>query len=607
MIGLLVSARSILDESMRSEKTNSDLEDIKGISSRLYEQVKHYSELMKPEQVRLIKGLKAEYNELVKEMVEKKELIPLNKSLYPGCYLYRSDKNDVARSEESTYICTQNKDETGPTNNWVEESTMLEKLNALLNGIMAGKTMYVVPYLLGPKGSDFARCGVELTDSRYVVISEMIIAKVGKEAIDCIKNGDFVLGVQATNGLDTNNKYVTHFPRLKLIITVNSAYGGNALLSKKCHALRIASYLDKSEDRLAEHMMAIEVTNPDKMHFGIAAAFPSGSGKTNFAMLKPPEGYANWNVELLSDDIIWMLIKNGELRATNPEYGFFGIAPGTNENTNPNALHTINRNTIFTNVALNKEDMSPWWEGLTEAKPESLEDWQGNSNFTGFAAHPNARFTTPISQYPYLSKAFGSKEGLRIDAILFGGKRSSLIPLVYEAYSIEHGILIGAMLRAETTAAVGGQIGVIRNDPMAMRPFCGYNMADYFDHMRNVLKKLDKKPKIYGVNWFRKDAKGALLWPGFGKNMEVVEWITERIMGNAAGIETPIGIIPEKSEFEKGDISEEALDELFRIDKAGWLNELQKIKPFFESFGEHMPKWLWEEYYKLKEWLEEGR
>ncbi|MGC8676273.1 MAG: phosphoenolpyruvate carboxykinase (GTP) [Candidatus Micrarchaeia archaeon] len=577
---------------------------IKDISQELYNQIKHYSEIMKPKSIRLIRGSKAEYDELVSEMLASNELIQLNTEQYPGCYLYRSDKNDVARSEENTYICTPSREEAGPTNNWVSENDMLEKLNKLLEGIMSGKTMYIVPYLLGPADSDFARCGIELTDSRYVVISEMIIANVGEKAMECAKSGNFVLGIQATNGLDSSNKYITQFPRMRLIVTVNSAYGGNALLSKKCHALRIESYMDRSEDRLAEHMMAIEVTNPEHESFGIAAAFPSGSGKTNLAMIMPPRDYAQWRAELLSDDIIWLLIKNGELRATNPEYGFFGIAPGTNTKTNPNAMKTITSNTIFTNVALNKADSTPWWEGLTETMPKGIEDWQGNVDFTGFAAHPNARFTAPISQYPYISKSFNNKEGLRIDAILFGGKRSSLIPLVYEAYSIEHGILIGAMLRAETTAAVGGKIGVVRNDPMAMRPFCGYNMSDYFDHMRNVLNKLDKKPKIFGVNWFRKDASGRFLWPGFGENMRVIKWITERVSGKAKAVETPIGIIPEKSEFDSGNVSEEALDELFTIDKSGWLKELEETKPFFESFGEHMPKWLWDEYYKLVERLE---
>ena len=586
----------MLDESMDA------LEEIKDISNELYDKVASFASIMQPKEIRLLKGTKEEFEGLVADMLASNELIRLNPELYPNCYLYRSDKNDVARTEQNTYICTKNKDDVGPTNNWADEDEMLNKLMALLSGIMKGKTMYVLPYLLGPAGSRFARCGVELTDSKYVAISQMIIAKVGQEAIECIRNGDFVFGVQATGTLDPSNKYIAHFPSKKLIITVNSAYGGNALLSKKCHALRIEGYLSKEKERLIEHMMAIEVIDPQGRHFGITGAFPSGSGKTNLAMLSPPDDYKSWQVRLLSDDIAWFEVSQGMLVATNPEYGFFGIVPGTDEHSNPNALKAIRKNTIFTNVALDLENNTPWWEGLAPM-PKELVDWQGNRQFAGPATHPNARFTTPIEQYPFLSQAYGSKEGLPIHAILFGGRRSTTMPLVYEAYDYEQGILIGAMLRAETTAAVAGKVGIIRNDPMAMIPFCSYNMADYFDHFHSVVSKLEKKPKFFNVNWFRKDASGKFMWPGFGENMRVISWITKRVTGEAEAIESPIGYLPEKSSFDKGKISEETLDLLLKVDKKEWLEELDAVEGFFNQFGERMPKWLWNAFYKLRDRL----
>ncbi|MEM3255148.1 MAG: phosphoenolpyruvate carboxykinase (GTP) [Candidatus Micrarchaeaceae archaeon] len=586
------------------EALEEKIKDLKAISGSLYQKVLEFADIMEPSDIKIIKGAKSEYDELVKELLNSHELIKLNEKEYPNSYLYRSDKNDVARSEESTYICTKNKDDAGPTNNWADEDEMEKNLKSLLKGIMKDKIMYVVPYLLGPPKSEFAKSGVELTDSKYVVINQMIIANVSEEAIEQIKRGDFVLGVQATGNLDPSKKYIAHFPSKKLIITVNSAYGGNALLSKKCQALRIESYWARNTDMLVEHMMAIEVTDPNGKSYGITGAFPSASGKTNLAMISPPPDYKGWSAKLLSDDISWLKIIGGELRATNPEYGFFGVVPGTNYRTNANAMKTIKSNTIFTNVALNPKDNTVWWEGLSDNMPSGLLDWQGNAVFKGPAAHPNSRFTTPIMQYPSLSSSYGSPSGLKIDAMLFGGRRGSLIPLVYEAYSIEHGVLIGAMLRAETTAAVMGKVGVVRNDPMAMRPFCGYNMADYFDHFYKVLSKLEHKPKIYNVNWFMKDESGSFIWPGFSDNMRVLKWITERISGNVEAIESPIGFLPSKESFDRGSISEADFEKLFRFDKAGWIKELDEVKPFFESFGERFPKWLWNEYYKLRERIE---
>jgi phosphoenolpyruvate carboxykinase (GTP) len=579
-------------------------EELSAINHELYEKVARFAGIMKPDSIELIRGGAKEYKRLVAEMLEDHEFIELNQEKYLNCYLHRSSKDDVARTEECTYICTKDKDEVGPTNNWADEDEMEAKLLRILEGIMKGRTLYIVPYLLGPPNSVFARAGVELTDSRYVALSEMIIAKVDEVALEHIKKSNFVFGVNATGNLDPAKKYVAHFPRKNLLITINSAYGGNALLSKKNHALRIATYQARGSEMIVEHMMSIEVTDPEGKKYGVAGAFPSQSGKTNLAMLRPPKGYEKWKVRLLSDDISWMAIMGEQLRATNPEYGFFGVVPGTNEFTNANAMATIKRNTIFTNVALNKDDETPWWEGLSEKMPGNIEDWQGNTSFTGKAAQPNSRFTAPISQYNELSDSYGSTNGLPINAILFGGRRKSLMPLVYEAYSVEHGVLVGAMLRAESTAAAVGKVGVIKNDPMAMRPFCGYNMADYFEHMRKVVSKAKPSPRFFNVNWFRTSSDGKFIWPGFGDNMRVIKWITERVSGKAKATESPIGLLPNIDEFDRGSVSRSALEELLHVDKAGWLKELEEVKPFFDSFGDRFPKWLWSEYYKLKERIE---
>jgi len=572
-------------------------------NEELYNKTKEYIELMQPDNIVLLHGTNEEYNKLVSEMLEKKELIKLGLP-YENSYLYRSDKNDVARTEECTYICTKDEREVGPTNNWADEDEMLAKLNSMLKGVMRGRTVYIVPYLLGPRNSPFSSAGIELTDSRYVALSEMIIAKVGDVALEHMKN-DFIFGVNATANLDPANKYIAHFPRKSLLITINSAYGGNALLSKKNHALRIASYQAKDKDMLVEHMMCIEIIAPDGKSYGLTGAFPSASGKTNLAMLRPPQAYKGWKIKLISDDITWLVIKNKELRGANPEYGFFGVAPGTNEQTNYNAMLTIKKNTIFTNVALDKDSLTPWWEGLGEM-PKNIENWRGETNFTEPAAHPNARFTSPITQYPELSDKYFSAEGLPINIFFFGGRRKELIPLVFEAYSIEHGVLIGAMLRAESTAASVGRVGVIKNDPMAMRPFCGYNMADYFDHMRNILRKLERPVKIFNVNWFRVGENGKFIWPGFGENIRVIRWAIDRLNGDVGGVETPIGIVPKIEEIDMQglNVDKNALEKILSFEKEGWINELNAVKPFLESFGERLPKWLWQEYYELRERVE---
>jgi phosphoenolpyruvate carboxykinase (GTP) len=585
-------------------QANEVPEELRAIKPELYEKVAKFAGIMKPNSIVLIRGGAEEYKRLVAEMLEKHEMIELNQKRYPNCYLYRSSSDDVARSEECTYICTKDKNEVGPTNNWADEDEMEAKLLTLLDGIMRGRTLYIVPYLLAPLDSAFARSGVELTDSRYVAISEMIIAHAGTKALEHIKGNDYVFGVNATGNLDPAKKYITHFPHKKLLITVNSAYGGNALLSKKNHSLRIATYQARGSDMIVEHMMCIEVTDPEGNRYGVAGAFPSQSGKTNLAMLRPPKGYEKWKVRLLSDDISWMAIMGKQLRSTNPEYGFFGVVPGTNNFTNANAMETMRKNTLFTNVGLNKDDMTPWWEGLSEKMPSNIEDWQGKTGFSGKAAHPNSRFTSPISQFGELSSSYGSKEGLPVNVIVFGGRRKTLMPLVYEAYSVEHGVLVGAMLRAESTAAAVGKVGVIKNDPMAMRPFCGYNMADYFEHMRKVVSKASPNPKFFNVNWFRTDSAGKFIWPGFSDNMRVIRWMTERVSGKAKGVESPIGLLPDIDELDRGGVSRSDLEELLHVDKAGWLKELEEVKPFFESFGDRFPKWLWDEYYKLKERIE---
>ena len=564
-------------------------------------------ELLNPKKVTMLHGKPEEYEMLVSRLLGEGRLIKLNETTYPNCYLARSNPNDVARTEQNTYICTDSKEEAGPTNNWLDRREAKEMLFKLIANASAGKELYVLPYVLGPNGSEYSQVGIEITDSAYVAANQMIIALVGDAAIERLEKGEeHVLGIHQTMQLDPNKRYIAHFPKERLIISVNTDYGGNALLSKKCHALRIASAIAKEKGFMTEHMMAIEVTTPEGKSYGISGAFPSSSGKTNLAMINPPEDFKGWKVRLLSDDIIWLFEHGGGVNAINPEYGFFGVAPGTNDKTNPNAMRSINSNTIFTNVALTTE-IEPWWEGLGEP-PQGLIDWQGRSYDpkNGPAAHPNSRFTTPIRQYPYLSDKYTAAEGMKINAMLFGGRRTTLVPLVFEAYNWAHGVLLGAMLRAETTAAVVGKVGVVRNDPMAMRPFCSYNMADYFAHWLKMGEQIRDKPKIYMINWFRKDENGKYIWPGFGENMRVLKWIIERASGGARdAVETPIGMMPSIESFDYGKVSREQAEKLLYVDKEGWLKELEEVKPFLESFGERMPRELWGEFYKLKERLEE--
>lgn len=579
------------------------------LASRLESVILEAAELSGTGSIRIMNGSPGEREDLFNLLKNDGTLIELNRGEYPGSYLHRSNPKDVARSEGDTYICTSGeKDDVGPTNNWMHTDEAKEKLYKILRGSMEERTMYVVPYWLGPIGSDYAKGGIEITDSPYVVANLMIISKAGEVAIrEMSKTGDFVLGIHSMKELDSSNRYICHFPEENggqgLIISVNSNYGGNALLSKKCHALRISSVRGRKEDWLAEHMMLIGLKDPEGKVTYISGAFPSASGKTNLSMLDPPESFSDegWKTELISDDIIWMHPDATGFRAINPENGFFGVVPGTSMKTNPNAMKAIRSDTIFTNVALD-DDLLPYWEGKGET-PGKLQDWKGNRfDGEGKAAHPNSRFTTPITRYPNLSEKYSSPDGVEVSAILYGGRRKDLIPLVYQAFSWEHGVLIGAMQRVETTAAAVGKVGVLRNDPMAIRPFLGYNMADYFAHHLKMGRK-GKPPSVFNVNWFRTDGKGEFIWPGFSHNMYVMKWIVDRTEGKTEAVETPIGYVPDLDSFNYGDVPRKDMEKLLQVDSKGFLKELEEVRPFLESFGEKLPKTLWVEFHNLEERL----
>ncbi len=534
-------------------------------------------------------------------MLKKNQLIKLNEKYYNNSYLFRSNPDDVARTEKDTYISCKDPENAGITNNWMEPEKLKEKILKLIHGSMKGKNMYIVPFILGPENSKYSEAGIQITDNEYVVLNLIKISSVGERAIKRMKDDNkYVFAVHATGTLDKNNRYIAHFTDEDLIISVNTAYGGNALLTKKGYALRIASVHARDSQKMAEHMMALDVTTPGGERYGISGAFPSASGKTNLSMIRIPEDMHGWDAKLLSDDIIWMHINNNSLYAINPEYGFFGVAPGTNKNTNVNVMSAFKNDTIFTNTALTL-DNRPWWYSLDDYN-EKIYDWKGNlTDNLKSAAHPNSRFTTPIENYPLLSDTFHDKEGLRIDAMLFGGRRGDLIPLIREAKSWEQGVLFGAMIRAETTAATTGKVGILRNDPMAMIPFCGYNMGDYFNHWLEMGKSITKKPGIFYVNWFRKDENGNFMWPGFSQNFRVIKWIINRLEGNAGVINTPVGYIPDINGFDGGSVSKNTLEKLFEIDYPGWLKELNELEPFFTAMGEHFPKVLWKEFYSMKD------
>ncbi|MBI3855824.1 MAG: phosphoenolpyruvate carboxykinase (GTP) [Planctomycetes bacterium] len=561
--------------------------------------------LTRPDRVHWCDGSEEEYRALVAGMLQDGTLLELDPQKQPGSYLHRSHPSDVARSENLTFICTEQKDDAGPTNNWMSPREAIDKLTPLFRGSMTGRTLYVVPYLMGPVGSPYSKMGIEITDSAYVAASLKIMTRMGKVALDHLGGSDsFVRGLHSLGDLSPDRRFVCHFPEQRLIWSIGSGYGGNALLPKKCFALRIGSWIARNEGWLAEHMLILGLEDPEGRVTYIAAAFPSACGKTNLAMLVPPASQKGWKVWTVGDDIAWMHFgKDGRLYAINPEAGFFAVAPGTSEKTNPNMMATIRKNTIFTNVAL-RPDRTTWWEGMDGPVPESAIDWQGKPWKPGGAkaAHPNSRFTTPARQCPGISSRFDDPQGVPISAILFGGRRSRVAPLVFEAFDWRHGVFLGATMASETTAASTGQVGVVRRDPMAMIPFCGYNMADYFNHWLKVGAKSDEAaPSIFHVNWFQQGPDGAFLWPGFGENMRVLRWILARCRGEADAVRTPIGHLPTRRSLDLSglDLSESALNRLLSVDVEAWSRELAEMKTFFEKFGQRLPEELWQEHDRL--------
>ena len=575
------------------------------------ELVRKTAELTTPKEIVWIDGSEAQLESLRKIAVETGELIKLNEEKLPGCYLNRSDVNDVARVEGRTFICSRTREEAGPTNNWMDPDEMKAKLHEILRGAMAGRTMYVIPYAMGVIGSPFAKYGIEVTDSIYVVLNMAIMTRIGTKVLDALgDSSDVILGVHSKVTLDPENRYIVHFPEENKIISVNSNYGGNVLQGKKCFSLRIASVLGRREGWLAEHMLILGIEYPTGETKYICAAFPSACGKTNLAMLIPPKHYRDlgYKVWCVGDDISWIRKgPDGRLYAVNPENGFFGVAPGTNEKSNPNALAATREGTVFTNVALNLDDNTVWWEGLPDA-PENGLDWTGKpwngKTSDEVGAYPNSRFTAPARNCPCLSKEFDNPNGVPISAMVFGGRRAKLAPLVYQARDWNHGVFIGSAVGSETTAAASGKVGVVRHDPMAMRPFIGYDCGTYFQHWLDIGKTLDpeKAPKIFNVNWFRKDDEGHFMWPGFGDNMRVLLWILDRCEGKVEAKETPIGYEPYAKDIDIDglDVTEQDVEELLSVEKDLWLQEADGIEEFYKSLGDTVPQELYDQLATLK-------
>lgn len=559
----------------------------------LLDWIDQMQQITKPDNIVWIDGSEKQLEQLRAEACSTGELVKLDQQKLPGCYYHRTDPSDVARVEDRTFICSREKINAGPTNNWMDPKDAYKMMYELFDGSMKGRTMYVIPYSMGVVGSEFAKIGIELTDSIYVVLNMSIMTRIGDKVLESLgESGDFVRGLHSKAQLDAEKRYIMHFPEDNTIMSVNSGYGGNVLLGKKCFALRIASYLGWKEGWMAEHMLILGIENPEGEVRYICAAFPSACGKTNLAMLIPPEYYAKkgYKVWCVGDDIAWLRIgPDGRLYAMNPENGFFGVAPGTNMKSNPNALKSTMQGTIFTNVVLTPEK-TVWWEGLDKNPPHGADDWKGDpwdpdSGVKG--AHPNSRFTAPAKNCPCISKEFENPNGVPIDAIIFGGRRAKTAPLVYQSFDWEHGVFVGSAMASETTAAATGAVGVVRRDPMAMLPFCGYNMGDYFNHWLEMGKKIPHPPKIFNVNWFRTDENGKFIWPGFGDNMRVLMWILDRCADKVDARESAIGYLPYSKDINiegLDGISEQTIDELLSVDTALWKDEAKGIAEFYSKF-----------------------